>query len=395
LFALAFTLALAAGPARADTLLQAPQHPVAPGEDLALVLLVTNGTSAPQASTPPAVLPLVVRYGQSAVSAVFRPEPHAVFTAVIPPGGFRRTLYRAVLPREATGLVVLDASGSGAGRVAIEVVTPPPGVPASNALVSATSSNEPPPAPPQALGPQEFGFSPHEPIYFCVGGNGGANARFQLSFKFRPVGPSDDRIAGYHTWEDLYFAYTQTSLWDLHSVSKPFTDSSYRPSLFFYRYDLEREFAGAQLGLASGFEHESNGRDGANSRSINILFVRPTLRWGPAEGWQVQFSPKLYAYLEKSENSDIARFRGYGDYALTLMHPRSWKLTATTRLGTSGKGSLLIDASFPFSRINDHFPLGWVHGYLSFQYFNGWGESLLHYNQRAETQFRVGFMPIR
>ena len=88
---------------------------------------------------------------------------------------------------------------------------------------------------------REFGISPHEPVYFSVGASGGINARFQLSFKFRPVGPSDDRVAGSGFWQDFYLAYTQTSLWDLHSLSKPFTDSSYRPAVFYHRYDTPAE----------------------------------------------------------------------------------------------------------------------------------------------------------
>ena len=190
-------------------------------------------------------------------------------------------------------------------------------------------------------------------------------------------------------------SYTQTSLWDLHSLSKPFTDSSYRPAAFYHRHDTGIGLLGARLGLAGGLEHESNGKGGADSRSINIVFARPTLRWGPADRWQFVAAPKLYWYLEKSANDAIQRFRGYGDFLFSLEHPESLKLAATFRAGTSGHGSILIDASYPFAKINDFFPLGWVHGYLHLQYFNGWGESLLRYDERAETQFRVGFMAIR
>ncbi len=190
-------------------------------------------------------------------------------------------------------------------------------------------------------------------------------------------------------------SFTQTSLWDLHSTSKPFTDSSYRPALFFHRYDTGAAFLGGRLGLAAGFEHESNGKAAADSRSINILFARPTVRWGASDGWQFVVSPKLYWYLDKEENDDIQRFRGYGDFLFALEHPRSWKLAATLRAGTSGRGSVLVDATYPFAKVNDFVPLGLVHGYLHLQFFEGWGESLLHYDERAETQFRIGFMAIR
>jgi outer membrane phospholipase A len=382
-------------PAHADVLLQAPAGLLTAGADFELALVVTNPTNDPVEQTPPPVLPVVLRSGAAAVSAVLRPEPQALFAAAIPPGGFRSTIYRGTLPERFAGLVIIDATASRAGRVAVEVSLPAPGLASASPTPTSSAAEAPPPPAPAPAGVREFGFSPHEPLFFVGGGSGGSNARFQLSFKFRPIGPSDDQVAGRGFWEDLYLGFTQTSLWDLHAPSKPFTDSSYRPSLFYFRNSLDRKFLGARLGLASGFEHESNGRDGTDSRSINIVFARPTLRWGAPDGWQVWFSPKFYYYLEKSENADLPHYRGYGDYQFAVLNPRSWKLAATVRAGTAGRGSVLVDASYPFSRINDYFPLGWVHGYLDVQFFNGWGESFLHYNQRAETQFRIGFMAIR
>jgi outer membrane phospholipase A len=411
--ALALLLGLAAPLTRAELVLQAPQAPVTAGEEFVLTLLVTNPAAEPASLPVPALLPLVARADTRSVSAVFHSdELRPADSAPLPAGGFRRVLLRGKLPSDFTGLVVLDATGSAAGRVAVEIApsptlaTAPSPTPAPTAPVATGPSSEAPSPAPSATHPvaevaptpppqREFGISPHEPIYFAVGANDGLNARFQLSFKFRPVGPSDDRVAGRGFWEEMYLSYTQTSLWDLHSLSKPFTDSSYRPAFFYYRHDSGVDFLGGRLGFAAGFEHESNGKGATDSRSINLLFARPTLRWGASDGWQFLASPKLYWYADKSENPDITHYRGYGDFLLALEHPKSWKLATTFRAGTSGKGSVLLDASYPFSRINDFFPLGLVHGYLHLQYFNGWGESLLHYNERADTQLRVGFMALR
>jgi outer membrane phospholipase A len=394
--ALAVLLGLATAYARADLILQAPQAAVVAGEEFELAVLVTNPGSEPANLPPLATLSLIARADTRSVSATFRAHERSSDTVTpLAPGGFRRVVLRGQLPADYTGLVVLDASTSGAGRVAVEFTPATPAALAAStspAPATTAAASAPVPTPPPR---NDFGIAPHEPIYFAVGGNGGANARFQLSFKFRPIGPSDDRVAGRGFWEDAYASYTQTSLWDLHSLSKPFTDSSYKPALFYYRYDTGSAFLGGRLGIAAGFEHESNGKGPPDSRSINMVFARPTLRWGPPGGWQFLVSPKLYWYLDKSENADITSFRGYGDFLFAVEHPTSWKLAATLRAGTSGKGSVQLDASYPFSRINDYFPLGLVHGYLCFQYFNGWGESLLQYNVRADTQLRVGFMAIR
>lgn len=382
---------------RAGTLLQAPAGPLVAGDEIELTLVFTNETNDAVEQTPPAVLPLVLRAGNNAVSAVFRRGTGNFETAPLAPGAFRRAPYRGVVPADLTGLVVIDASVHGAGLIALEVRPPHPGDIVAAPGVHPTSSglkDEPatPAAPPPRV--RDFGITANEPVYFSFGANGGLNSRFQLSFKFRPLGPSDDQVAGNHFGEDVYFAFTQTSLWDLSQESKPFTDSSYRPSMFYFRHDIGG-FLGGRLGLTTGLEHESNGRAGTDTRSINIAFLRPNLRWGDARGWQWSFSPKAYAYLEKSENPDIARFRGYVDWQLSLRHPNSWKLVATARLGTSGRGSVLFDASFPFDRVNDIVPLGWVHGYLHLQLFEGWGESFLHYRDRSDTQLRIGFMAIR
>ena len=411
---LATTLVLAfATLSQAELVLQAPASPFAAGEEFTLELIETNPGAAPRTAAAPGELVLDARdsAGRTAATVFSATEP-ATAQATILPGGFRSVTLRGRLPASFTGLVVLDASPAGLGCVAVEIAQPasqpnvaalpPPARPSASTEPEAAAAAQPATAPSAAyntavpLPPRrDFGLSPHEPIYFAIGSNGGLNARFQLSFKFRPIGPSDDRIAGRGFWEDVFVSYTQTSLWDLHSLSKPFTDSSYRPAIFFHRYDTGVEFLGAQLGFAGGFEHESNGKSGADSRSINLLFARPSLRWGEPDSWQFVASPKLYWYLDKSENDDIQRFRGYGDLLLVLEHPHSWKLAATLRAGTSGRGSVLVDATYPFSKINDLLPLGLVHGYLDLQFFNGWGESLLHYDERAETQFRIGFMALR
>lgn len=64
----------------------------------------------------------------------------------------------------------------------------------------------------------------------------------------------------------------------LRLTSAPFTDSSYRPRLFFADDVLTKFMDGrVQLGLEAGAGHESNGKEGEDSRSFNMLYVRPTL----------------------------------------------------------------------------------------------------------------------
>lgn len=224
----------------------------------------------------------------------------------------------------------------------------------------------------------------NEPVYFVMGTRGGANARFQLSFKYRLF----DRGLGWggeQPWlTGFYLGYTQTSFWNLEGDSKPFRDTSYRPSLFWaWARTDDKTWIDA---LRAGFEHESNGKEGVDSRSIDILFLRPEWRWDLANGKRLEFAPKLYGYLDKEENPDIQRYRGYVDWQLRYGdETRSWR--GMVRVGTAGKGSLTLDW-FERTRVLGFGP---VSGYFHVQFFAGYGEDILDYDRRFKSQLRLGF----
>ncbi len=246
--------------------------------------------------------------------------------------------------------------------------------------------------------PRDLGFSAHDPIYFSVGVKDDVDAKFQFSFKWRPFGPSDDQWVGKTVLSNLYGSFTQTSLWDIGQESAPFRDSSYRPAVMFYRHDVG-EFLGARLGISTGLEHESNGKSGVDSRSMNIAFFRPTLRW-KGESWMCTFSPRAVVYLEKSDNSDIDEYRGYGEVRLAVglleNGKEDWQLAATGRVGKSAKhGSVQLDLTYPLGKIHERFAFGRANGFLHVQYFNGYGESLRDYNKKLPSQFRLGLMILR
>jgi outer membrane phospholipase A len=223
-------------------------------------------------------------------------------------------------------------------------------------------------------------------MYFVVGGSGGDySAKFQLSFKYRLF----DQSAGFgqdRPWlSGLYFGYTQTSLWELSEQSKPFRDTNYRPSVF-WRWQRKDDKTWID-GLQAGLEHESNGGGGSASRSIDTIFLRPEWRFNFADDSRLDFTPKLYGYVNKDENPDIQRYRGYVDWRVRYDSGVNWVGTGVARYGTGGYGSVLLDLS---RRIRD-LKFGPVGGYLHFQIFSGYGEDILDYNVRRSLQFRVGF----
>jgi outer membrane phospholipase A len=279
-----------------------------------------------------------------------------------------RRRYAGVLPQSA------------AGAVAVRVADPP-----SNVVVLIVERRDPVQSLTGGLeGGQEPPLSENESMYFVIGASSHWSARFQLSFKYRLF----DNDAGFgrdQPWlTGLYFAYTQTSLWDLESESKPFFDTSYRPSLFWrwLRTDDRTWIDGVRIGL----EHESNGQAGLESRSLNIAFLQPEWRWKTASLGNYQFTPKAYVYLDKSDNPDIQQYRGYVDWRARWDSGDNWIVTLLGRLGTAHKGSIQVDLA---RRARD-LKMGLVSGYFYAQYFNGYGESLRDYDTRHTAQLRFG-----
>jgi phospholipase A1/A2 len=348
-FALATGSALAADPA---WLLVAPQRVVS-GESFEVIVVAPLNEPLPDELS----LRVKVDVVELQISA------HALGEA----RGTRRR-YAGTMPSESGGPATLSLAGRDSNAVAIAIARRD----AMQRLTGREGAAEEPP------------LSEEDPVYFVLGAHQGANARFQLSFKYRLFDPTTGFGATQPWLVGFYFGYTQSSVWDLSADSKPFHDTAYRPALFWNwrRVDQRTWIDGARL----GFEHESNGQAGPTSRSINVLFVRPEWRWSAGRGGAIEFTPKFYGYVSKRENPDIARYRGYVDWRVRHDVGGEWITTAVARVGTAGKGSLLLD----MSRRTRDVKVGPLSGYLHLQYFTGYGESILDYNVRRPWQLRVG-----
>ena len=229
-------------------------------------------------------------------------------------------------------------------------------------------------------------LSVNEPMYFLIGANSERNvdSRFQLSFKYRPFDPGA-RVAQYFpALSNLYFGYTQTSLWDIGADSSPFKDTSYRPSLYYKRLGSGQGIRPDEWRL--GLEHESNGRDGIDSRSMNIAFVKPSWHLDLTGGRRLTLSPKFYHYLEKSDNADIHRYRGYVDWQARYGREDGAILSGMYRQGTDGYASGQLDLSYP---ISDKL-FGRTGTFVHLQLFDGYGETLIDYNRHKDLQLRLG-----
>ncbi len=378
--ALAFVGLLAALPVQAAAWLMASTEPrVVPGQRFEVIVIgLAGGGELPERL-------------QAQVELPGGGPPIALDLVAIAPADERMQQRRYVgqWPMEVEGVATLSLREAPSARLLLDggsaLRTPVQAAQARGAdaaPVTARAWTEP-------VAPSAIGF--HEPMFFLVGGSDPVSARFQFSFRYRIFDDLGVVAETLPVARGLYFGFTQTSLWDLQSDSKPFRDSSFRPSLF-YRWMLSDPQDRGSLTLTGGYEHESNGREGEVSRSIDTLFLRAEARYLFPDGRTfVGIAPKFWTYLDKADNPDIPRFRGYGELGLRLGRDDGLMLTSLIRRGTAGKIGTQLDLSYPLRRS----VFSGVGAFAHLQYFRGYGETLLDYDERQGSQFRIGVSLVR
>ena len=317
----------------------------------------------------------------------------------IAPGAFVRREYVSVLPPVVAGQLVMEFPGLNANRAVLDAQAPAADAirpePNTNSVFTRLIKEVEPEEPGKGFEPGRFfkeHISGYEPMYF-IAGTKSPNAKFQISFAYQLLNKDGPLATNLPALRGFHIAYTQTSLWDWNAASAPFYDTSYRPE-FFYAWDNVTRAQPAdwvQLDLLGGLKHESNGKGGADSRSLNIAYLRPTLTLGRDDGLQLILQPRVWGYLgEVSDNPDIADYRGYVDLRTIVGWKRGLQFSALGRMGKDGNHQgVQLDLTYPTMRFFGSFSL-----YLDVQYYNGYGESLLGYNQKTE-ELRVGFALFR
>lgn len=356
-----------------EWLIAASGETVHDGEKLSLEVV------RPDESTAwPASLPLKIISDKVAETVIGYPDMDSLGASV-------RRVYTTDLSTWMQGLLKIELAELPSNRLLIRVddSVDPKLVAMTDNPVATLHRLEPMPE-------QEPALSVLEPVYFAAGLRNGLNVRFQLSFKYRLFDSEAAPVQWLPALGKLHFGYTQTSLWDLSTSSLPFHDTSYRPSIFWQSKLDEKNTIGLAY-LRSGLEHESNGKDGISSRSINTVYFQPVWRKDFAGGDSLFFAPRLYGYLNQDGNPDITRYRGYVDWQVRYGDERGRLVSSRVRTGTAGYGSVQLELSTPlrkplFSRTG---------GFLYIQLFSGYGESLLDYNLKSPPQLRVGFSIVR
>lgn len=196
-------------------------------------------------------------------------------------------------------------------------------------------------------------------------------AKYQISFKSKVW----ENVLG--NYSDLWFAYTQSSRWQLYNSeeSRPFRETDYEPE-FMLTFRTNYSLLGWHGRLASiGINHQSNGRTEPLSRSWNRLMGGVGLE---RDGWTMMLRPwkRFSEDPADDDNPDIEDFMGRGDLLVTREwdgHEISAIFRHSLRGGDRAHASVEVDWAFPI--------WGNLSGYL--QILNGYGESLIDYNRSA------------
>ena len=358
------------------------------------VAVLNASTRAVTASLPKSIPGSLTR-AQGKLQVALQMTGNPPTNDTIAPGEFRLYTYTLDLPFDApsgTAMLEVELDGVGPRRAALDLV--PQGAAGRRTTpVEGPTTNlgraEPGAGVMRGLFAERLGL--HAPIYFIYGDEEQA-AKFQFSIKYKLLdfrGLGHQRLA-----RSLQFAFTQRSVWDIESESSPFFDTSYMPEIMYEALAPVPEAYEGQftwLGFQAGYKHESNGRAGAVSRSLNTVYARTVFALGDLNSWHLLAMPEVFTYVgDRNDNPDLDDYRGYGKLTLVFGRNDNASLMASIWTGREfDRASYELNLTVPVRTRLLRFET-----YLLVQYFNGFGESLLMYDRKSES-LRAGIALVR
>ena len=200
--------------------------------------------------------------------------------------------------------------------------------------------------------------------------------KFQISIKGHLLGGNR------HT---LWFGYTQLSFWQFydHTHSSPFRESNYAPELI-YSYRPGNLLPGLGVTtsfLNAGFLHQSNGQALPMHRGWNRFYIQAGLEHDFGDSGRLALLPRWWkriveGTLTNDDNPDITQYLGHGDIEARYYYGHG-VFSAVAMIH-----SLQLDLAMPMPQL---LGVQIQNINLHLQYFDGYGESLIDYNQSHHT----------
>jgi len=373
-----------------ETVIDLPKENLQAGSSMMFSVYFHNPEDTSlQVNVPNSIMCRLTSNDQSLDINAYSTESPSKDTVTICSGCFEKVRYTLVLPSTLEGVVTIEIPEFENAHIMFTVQ--------SIASLKELKSDETIPKEFEALDslyelyqPYLKNLAAYDPMYFLVGTDP-KKSKFQFSFKYRLFNP-ERTLAQKHSWvKGFHFAYTQISFWDLESASKPFEDTSYKPEFFFLSPNISIPWATGFF-VKSGFQHESNGRGGEDSRSTNFLYIKPIyIAYDKNSKLGIMIAPKIWAYIanEDENNPDLKDYRGYFDVEIKVGQADGFVLGSHFRWAKEG-GSMELDLTYPLHR----FIFKNLDLYFQVQYVNALSESLLNFRDRTEA-LRLGFAIVR
>lgn len=201
-----------------------------------------------------------------------------------------------------------------------------------------------------------------------------SDVKFQISLRQRLT----NSVLPFRTY--LFLSYTQLAFWDVFKKSFPFRDINFNPTIGIGKPLV---YNNRYLGdFVFQLEHESNGKDGDDSRSWNKVSAYGLFKLSPH--W-TYFTKLWIPIIDGENNKDLARYKGYGITALNYNQRDRYNISLILnhRAGGFFNNNITVNVSY---RVFKH-----QNQYMFFEFYNGYGESLLDYKQFRQ-RFRLGFV---
>ena len=225
-------------------------------------------------------------------------------------------------------------------------------------------------------------FGLYKDTYFIVGTKvpGIPNAynsdvKFQISFAIRLTNAT-------LPWNSfLFLSYTQKTFWNVFQESLPMGDINFNPAIGWSKPFFNQNRYVGKLTLM--LEHESNGRDGDASRSWNRVSVAAMTM---IDEWLMVHAKFWIPIIDSGNNRDILKYSGIYQSGVVVTTPDK-KFSFGITLVKRGNWKLDFNSIWEFSwRISKKTNIN-----LFAQYYNGYGEDLLHYNE-FRSMLRIGLV---
>lgn len=200
-----------------------------------------------------------------------------------------------------------------------------------------------------------------------------SDVKFQVSIAQRLT----DSVLPWKTY--LFLMYTQKVFWNVFENSMPMRDLNFNPGIGLTKaFFVKGRYSGKMTLMV---EHESNGRDGDASRSWNKISLSGSTLVTP---WLLVHAKYWFPIVDGMNNKDILYYSGIYQFGAEVSAQNRrfiWSGTLVKRKGLNLNFNVNLEFAMRLFKQDNQ--------YLFFQWYNGYGESMLDYKQ-FHSRLRIG-----